>query len=160
MYIKVIFYKNKVIIHNIYNDYNYLHILIQQINMNYYYCINTCLIKSFNYQLYYNKEDYNCIKYFDNIVENSYYKLYKNFLYKIKFLFTNTNNNLFNFKKGYLEFLYTRYSRLGNIFYLYFIYKKYYVYYYNMKHYHNNLYCIPSKKKFNCRDLYKIFVFI
>jgi len=134
MKIKVFFYKNKVIVHNIYSDYNNIDIFIQKFNLTTYHNLNTGLHIGSSYQLCYG---IGYMKHFFHLIDQSYYKICKYFLNKNKIFRINI-------------------IRTFNLIYSYFIYNKYCIYLYSEKAYHINLYSIYNKKVFNCRDLYKI----
>jgi len=152
--IYIYLYRNKIRIENINKYHNFADIIMEQTNMNYFNYFDN----GYNNMLYYESNSYKYVKNFYRMLRiyktykyikydknflhivGSYYELSKNFLYKHRIL--NINKKLFD------------------MLYSYFIYNKYYFYYYTEKTYHSKLYSISSKKTFNCRDFYKIVVFI
>jgi len=131
----IFFYKNKVVIRNINDDFDLLHILIKQINMNYYYS-NNGLNEGCKYKLYYG--EYKYIKDFYNLMV-SCCKIYKYNAYKKRLLII--GNIIYD--TMYSFFIYNKYHKIDNI-----------------KKYEYMIQNISSRKRFNCRDFYKIYSFI
>ena len=137
-------YKNKFEINNSKIKYNQMRMIIKlHYNIEYNYSTN----KHFEKKIFHNSYSYiyfNYVTSFNPISNKSYIMLFKNDIYK----------SIYMYKLGILY----------DTIYSYFIYNKYYRSYTKLKYY-NIFFDIKTVSKlnikiFNCRDLYKIILFI